>query len=605
VLAGIVAGILAAPVAASAQRAPAAASAAGDRWWQEGVVYQIYPRSFQDSDGDGVGDLRGITQRLDYLRWLGVNALWISPFFPSPMRDFGYDVADYTGVDSTFGTMADFEALVREAHARGLRVILDFVENHSSDQHPWFRASRASRASPRRDWYVWRDPAPGRRAADQLALGVRRQRVDARPDHRAVLLPPVPQEQPDLNWRNPDVRRAMYDAMRFWLDRGVDGFRLDAYPHLVESERLVDNPPDTTWRPGRGEYDRLVAVHTTHQPEALDVLCEMRRVADGYARRDGQGRVLIGEIYTTPERLMTYYGRGGCGAQLPSNFALLGAPWNAATVHERITAYVRALPPGRWPNWVMGNHDNSRLATRLGPEAARAAAVLLLTLHGTPTIYYGDELGMRDVPIPPELVQDPSEKNQPGLGLGRDPERTPMQWSAAPGAGFTTGRPWLPSPPTRAERHVEAARADSASTLTLYRRLLALRRAEPALSRGRFRLLPRQGEVLAYVREDARRGGRRFLVLVNLAATPSAFALAAAGADAASLRGAAARVAAGTHPRGDAAVALDRVALAGSEAVVLRLGAATDAATNAATDASTGASTGAPPGARPRVTKTP
>jgi alpha-glucosidase len=554
----------AAPGAARAQ-APYRAVPASDRWWQEGVVYQVYPRSFQDSNGDGIGDLAGITQRLDYLRDLGVGAIWISPFFPSPMKDFGYDVADYTGVDPMFGTMADFERLVREAHARGIRVLLDFVANHTSDQHAWFRESRASRAGPRRDWYVWRDPAPGGGPPTNWAsvFGGSGWTLDSATGqyyfHQFL------REQPDLNWRSLGVRRAMYDAMRFWLDRGADGFRLDAFPHMVEDARFRDNPADTSWRPGRGAYDRLRPIHSTNQPETLDVLCDMRRVADAYAARDRQARLLIGEIYAAPRELAAYYGRDGCGAQLPSNFGLLGAPWDAATVHARIADYMAALPAGRWPNWVLGNHDKSRLATRLGPDAARAAAVLLLTIRGTPTIYYGDELGMRDVPIPPELVKDPSELGQPGLGLGRDPERTPMQWTGAPGAGFTTGRPWLPVAADAGRVNVASAGADPTSTLALYRRLLALRRAEPALRAGAFRLLPRQGDVLAYLRQDGE--GGRFLVLVNFAAAPGSYALAAGDA---TTRGA--RLVAGTHARPADAGAADRVALQANEAVVFRLG---------------------------------
>jgi alpha-glucosidase len=564
-------------------RAARAAAPAADRWWQEGVVYQVYPRSFQDSDGDGVGDLRGITRRLDYLEWLGVDAIWISPFFPSPMRDFGYDVSDFTGVDPMFGTMADFERLAREAHARGIRVILDFVGNHTSDRHPWFAASRASRTNPKRDWYVWRDPAPnGGPPNNWLSIF----------GGSAWTLDPVTgqyyyhqflREQPDLNWRNPAVQQAMFDAMRFWLDRGADGFRLDAIPHLVEDSLFRDNPPNPGYRPDAGDAARQLWVYTFDRPETREVLCQMRRVVDEYAARDGRARVLIGETGMPPERLMAYYGSNGCGAQLPSNFGLQGAPWNADTLYSRISAYTRALaegapPAGRWPNWVLGNHDNHRLATRLGPEAARAAAVLLLTLRGTPTIYYGDELGMHDVPIPANQVQDPAEKNQPGLGLGRDPERTPMQWEAAPGAGFTTGRPWLPIAADAGQVNVVAARADSASVLTLYHRLLLLRRAGPALTRGTFRLLPRQGDVLAYVREtptgrsEHGADGGRFFVAVNLSAAPVAYTLAPAEVTQLTDSGRrTVRAVAGTHAPSPAMGTLDRVDLRANEAVVLQL----------------------------------
>ncbi|NUQ20582.1 MAG: DUF3459 domain-containing protein [Gemmatimonadaceae bacterium] len=570
-------GLLAAPLLAGAQAPssaapkviPAAAVTPADRWWEEGVVYQVYPRSFQDSDGNGVGDLRGITQRLDYLKTLGINAIWISPFFPSPMRDFGYDVADYTGVDSTFGTLADFDALAKAAHARGIRVILDFVANHSSDQHPWFKESRSSRTNPKRDWYIWRDPAPGGGPPNNWlsvfgGSGWTRDSTTGQYYFHQFL-----KEQPDLNWRNPELQKAMLAAMRFWLDRGADGFRLDAFPHFVEDSLFRDNPVNPNWRPGSGEYDSLQAVHTTHQPGTLDVLCQMRRVANSYQARDGRSRLLIGEVYASPQQLNVYYGKNGCGAQLPSNFGLLGAPWKSDVIWQRIDDYMRALPAGRWPNWVLGNHDNPRLATRLGPDAARAAAVLLLTLPGTPTIYYGDELGMRNVPIPPDRVQDPAEKQQPGLGLGRDPERTPMQWTgSAPNGGFTTGTPWLPVASDVDSVNVAREQRDSASTLALYERLLKLRKTEPALARGSFRLLPRQGDVVAFLREDGSRG--RYLTLVNVGTTATTYAPAAGDR---LTRGGKRRgtIVAGTRGRrGDRVTAAD-IALEPNEGVVIRL----------------------------------
>ena len=307
------------PVAA--RRAPAAPPAAADRWWKEGVVYQVYPRSYQDSNGDGIGDLRGITSRLDYLKWLGVNAIWISPFFPSPMRDFGYDVSDYTGVDSAYGTMADFDALAREAHARGIRVILDFVANHTSDQHAWFVESRASRTNPKRDWYVWRDPAPDGGPPNNWmsVFGGSMWTLDSATGQ--YYLHQFLKEQPDVNWRNPATKRAMYDAMRFWLDRGADGFRLDAFPHFLEDSLFRDNPPNPDYKPGQGDYSRFVPKYSWNVAGTLDVLCDMRRIADQYRARTGRARVLIGEIYASPRETAAYYGVNGCGAQLPSNFS--------------------------------------------------------------------------------------------------------------------------------------------------------------------------------------------------------------------------------------------------------------------------------------------
>ena len=474
-------------------------------WWQRGIVYQVYPRSFMDANGDGVGDLPGIVSRLDYLRGLGVDALWLSPIYPSPMKDFGYDVADYTGVDPLFGTLEDFDRLVGEAHARGLKVILDFVPNHTSDQHPWFRQSRASRSNPRRDWYLWRDPAPdGGPPNNWLSnFGGSAWTLDRSSGqyYYHAFLP----EQPDLNWRNPAVVEAMLGVLRFWLERGVDGFRVDVLWHLIKDAAFRDNPPNANWREGMDPFHRLVPLYTADRPEVHDLVVQMRRVLDAYGER-----VLIGEIYLPIERLVEYYGADLQGAHLPFNFQLISARWDAAHLARLIAEYERLLPQGAWPNWVLGNHDRSRIASRVGPAQARVAAMLLLTLRGTPTLYYGDELGMQDVPIPPARVHDPFERNLPGRGLGRDPERTPMQWSAAAHAGFTTGEPWLPVGANYREVNVEAQRDEPASLLTLYTRLIGLRRGEPALAVGSFELLEGAPEVLAYIR------GGTFLVALNL-----------------------------------------------------------------------------------------
>jgi alpha-glucosidase len=482
-------------------------------WWQRGIIYQVYPRSFMDSDGDGVGDLPGITARLDHLRWLGVDAVWISPVFPSPMKDFGYDVADYTGIHPLFGTLDDFDHLLREAHARELKVILDFVPNHSSDQHAWFRESRSSRDNPKRDWYIWRDAAPdGGPPNNWLSCfggsGWELDEATGQYYYHAFL-----PEQPDLNWRNPEVVEAMLGVLRFWLDRGVDGFRVDVIWHMIKDEHFRDNPPNPEWREGMDPFQSLVPVQTTDRPEVHEVIARMRRLFDEYDER-----VLIGEIYLPVERLVQYYGADLTGAHLPFNFQLVQAKWDARHIAGLIAEYEAALPEGGWPNWVLGNHDQHRIASRVGPAQARVAAMLLLTLRGTPTLYYGDEIGMTDVPIPPERVQDPFEKNVPGMGLGRDPERTPMQWSAAPNAGFTTGAPWLPIAADFREVNVEAQRDAADSILTLYRRLIALRRAEPALEVGSFEPVDAEGDVLAYVRRAAH--GSAFLVALNLGPTP-------------------------------------------------------------------------------------
>jgi alpha-glucosidase len=491
---------------------PAAAA-----WWQRGVVYQIYPLSFLDSNGDGMGDLEGIRARLDYLAWLGVDAVWISPFYPSPMADFGYDVSDYCDVDPRFGSLAQFDQLVAEAHRLGLKVILDFIPNHTSDQHPWFVESRSSRDNDKRDWYLWHDPGPGGGVPSNWLseFGGSAWQLDERTGqyyYHAFL-----KEQPDLNWRNPRVREAMHAVLRFWFARGVDGFRVDAIHHIFKDEALHDNPVNPEYRAGMAPRRQLIRRYTADLPEVQEAIREMRALAAYYGER-----VLIGEAWLPFERLMAYYGKELDCFHLPFNFHLIGTPWKAAALRAMIDEYERMLPPGAWPNWVLGNHDRSRLATRLGLAQARVAAVLLCTLRGTPTLYYGDELGMRDVPIPPEAVQDPYEKNVPGLGLGRDPARTPMQWSAELNAGFSSAQPWLPLAGDASSNNVESQRRDPGSLLALYRTLLALRRARPTLALGSFASFDCGPNVLGYVRTHGR---QRDVVLLNLGSAREPIAL--------------------------------------------------------------------------------
>ena len=485
--------------------------------WQRGIVYQIYPRSFMDSNCDGVGDLPGIRSRLDYLAWLGVDAIWISPIYPSPMADFGYDVSDYCDVDPLFGSLAEFDALVADAHRLGLKVILDYVPNHSSDQHPWFKESRGSRQSARRNWYIWRDPAPdGGPPSNWLSeFGGPAWEWDEGTGqyyYHAYL-----KQQPDLNWRNPAVRDAMHDVLRFWLSRGVDGFRVDTIHHLIKDDQFRDNPPNPDYRPGMPPHRRLIRLYTTDRPEVHEAVAGMRRVLADY-----QDRVLIGEAYLPFDRLMAYDGSELSGFHLPFNFHLIGAQWDARAIAEIAREYETLLPAGAWPNWVLGNHDRSRIASRIGRRQARVAAMMLLTLRGTPTLYYGDEIGMQDVPIPPDLVQDPWEKNVPGIGVGRDPERTPMQWDAGPGAGFTSGAPWLPLAADYRSWNVESERQDPNSILSLYRALIALRRAEPALAIGSYAPVEIGPDLFAYVREH---DGRRLLAMLNLGSAPKQFVL--------------------------------------------------------------------------------
>jgi alpha-glucosidase len=471
-------------------------------WWRSGVVYQVYPRSFADADGDGVGDLEGIRQRLDHLAWLGVDAIWISPFYPSPMADFGYDVADFCDVDPLFGDLADFDRLLADASGLGIRIVVDLVPNHTSDQHPWFLASRSSRDDPKRDWYVWRDgggpdrPPNNWRGAfvEDGAAWTWDETTEQWYLHH--FLP----AQPDLNWANPDVRHAMHDVMRFWLDRGVAGFRIDVV-HCIGRDPLF---PDA--EPPWDELPHCVSNehHTTHE-----YLRELRNLVDGY---EGD-RVIIGETALPGTSWVApYYGEGD-ELHLAFNFATLHAPFDAGTWRKRIDRIVELLDPREaWPSWVLSNHDVARQRTRYGGSESRArvAAVALLTQRGTPFLYAGEELGLEDAHVPPARVVDPG---------GRDGCRAPIPWTATAGHGWGP-EPWLPFPPGAADdRSVEAQRADPGSILHLYGRLLAARRRSAALQRGTLEVLPSPEHVLAWRRQHD--GDRRVTVL-NMGSAPAA-----------------------------------------------------------------------------------
>ncbi len=471
-------------------------------WWKEAVFYQIYPRSFADSDGDGVGDLAGIRARLDDLAWLGVDALWISPFFRSPMADFGYDVSDYCGVDPLFGDLAAFDALVDDAHRLGLRVVIDWVPNHSSDQHPWFLDAASSRESTHRNWYVWRDPNPDGSPPNNwvAAFDLTAPAWTFHEPTGQWYLHLFEEAQPDLNWDEPAVVSAMHDTLRFWLDRGVDGFRADVVHGIGKDPALPDDPPEVAGIP----HCALNDVPVTH-----DRLRAMRTLIDAYPGE----RMMVGEVFLlSTEAVSTYYGHGD-ELHLAFNFPPLFAPWLADRWATCIGDARRSLDPrGAWPTWVLSNHDNSRHRTRYDRSAARAgedqataerrseararaAAVLLLTLRGTPFIYQGDELGLVDADIPEDRVVDPG---------GRDGCRAVLPWDGSDDRGWPTAdgvTTWLPLASESDVRNRVAQRGDPGSILHLYRRAIATRKATPALALGSFEPLPSPEGTLAYRRE--------------------------------------------------------------------------------------------------------
>jgi glycosidase len=482
-------------------------------WWRDAVFYEVYIRSFLDSDGDGIGDLEGITQRLDHLSGtLGVDAVWLTPFYPSPMKDFGYDVSDHVAVDPRFGDLEAFDRLVAEAHGRGLRVLVDFVPNHTSDEHPWFLGSRSSRSDPKRDWYVWRDPAPDGSPPNNwiAAFGGPAWSFDQPTGqyYRHTFLSAMP----DLNWRNPEVRAAMFDVLRFWLDRGVDGFRIDAAHFPMKDPAMRDNPPNRgevkLHRP-LGEYDTQIHIHDAGHPDIHEMYEELRAVLDSY---EGD-RVAIGEIHLFDwPTWAAYYGGGANELHMVFNFGLLRVEWNAEAIVALAREVEEVLPEHAWPNWVLGNHDEERVVSRLGPDLARLGLMLQLTLRGSPTLYYGDELGLPGANITPEQIVDPWGFQSPELS--RDPGRSPMPWSRAPNAGFCASglTPWLPLVPDAENLSVESQQDDPTSFLSFTRQLLTVRRASAALREGRYSSLAAVEDCVVFERCA---GSDRVVVALN------------------------------------------------------------------------------------------
>lgn len=497
---------------AIAQDSASASGAGKQPWWQHAVFYEIYPRSFADSNGDGVGDLKGITSKLDYLKDLGIDAIWISPCFPSPQVDFGYDVSDYENIDPMYGTLADFDTLASEAKKRGIHIILDFVVNHSSDQHPWFLDSKSSRTSAHRDWYIWRDgKGPGQPPNNWVStFGGSAWQFD--PTTGQYYYHYFYPQQPDLNWRNPAVKDAMFDVTRFWYKRGVSGFRLDAVDTLFEDPNLTDNP---IVKPGKNAFGDPFEQHkyNTKLPELHGVLRGLRQVADEY------NAVLIGETWTTDiAELDKYYGEGNNELQLPMDFLFTTVNKLSAPEFRKQIAAVNAA--SGWPTFVISNHDIARSYDRYGDgqhndEIAKLMGGLYLTLRGSPIMYYGEEIGMKTTPpTRKEDVQDPIGQKGWPKEKGRDGERTPMQWSGDENAGFTTGKPWLPVPPTYKTHNVAAESSDANSVLEFYKKVLQVRRSHGALLDGSYTALNQSDEnVLVYVRSNK---DQAILVALNM-----------------------------------------------------------------------------------------
>jgi alpha-glucosidase len=502
--------------AAPAQSQKKAVDAEGHQWWQNAVFLEIYPRSFADSNNDGIGDLNGITSKLDYLRWLGVDAIWITPMYPSPQVDFGYDVSDYENVNPEYGTLCDMDRLIAESKQRNMRIILDFVINHTSDKHPWFIESASSRTNPKRDWYVWRDgKGPGTPPNNWGAVfGGPAWKYDSKTDqwYYHFFYP----QQPDLNWRNPDVEKAMFDVTRWWYKRGIAGFRLDAVDALFEDPKLTDDP---FVKDANGEMVEQ-HVYSDKLPEVHGVLQRLRRVADEY------DSVLIGETWTSNvEELKQYYGVHNSELQMPMDFMLTIV--NKVSAPEFRKQIAAAESSGGWPVYVMSNHDIRRVYDRYGDgqhndQIAKLIASLYLTLRGAPIMYYGEEIGMENNdPKRIEDVMDPIGRLNWPKDKGRDGERTPMQWSAGENAGFSTVKPWNPVGPRFKQYNVEVEKRDPNSILNYYHNLLQLRHTEAAFFDGNYVPLNEDdANVLAYVRSYR---GQNILVVLNMSGSAQEF----------------------------------------------------------------------------------
>lgn len=530
-------------------------------WWRQAVIYQIYPRSFADANGDGIGDLPGISGRLDYIADTGFDTIWLSPFYRSPMADFGYDISDYTDVDPIFGNLDDLDVLIDRAHGRGIRVIVDWVPSHTSKEHAWFVDSRSSRTSAHRDWYVWRDGRPDggppNNWQSQFPAVGSGWSFDERTEQWYLhsYLP----EQPDLDWGNPEVVEAMSNVLRFWLRRGVDGFRIDVPQRLAKHPDLLDNPgianePDRRFVGRRFDED---------QPAVFERLRQVRRVVDEFP-----DRLLVGEVYVLDQRRMASYVNDGDGLHLAHNFTFLRLPWEAQAFRDTLLELEGCLAPGAWPAWCLGNHDHGRIASRFdydghGDARARLVSMLLLTLRGTPFFYQGDELGLPDSVVAQDQIVDVHD---------RDRARGPMPWGApsrvGAAAGFSSGTPWLPLATAAETLNAATQRMEPHSHLTLVRELLQLRRRFVALHDGAMNVLDGPPEVLAFSRQAG--SGQSWLIALNFEDKPIRMELASIGSVGWSARDVDLRLAISTDPtRSRGAVVGGSIELASLEGVVL------------------------------------
>jgi alpha-glucosidase len=485
-------------------------------WWKHGVIYQIYPRSFYDTSGDGIGDIPGIHAKLDYLQDLGIDGIWLSPINRSPMYDFGYDISDYRAIDPIFGSNEKFEKFIREARKRNIHILMDLVMNHSSHLHPWFLDARSSRSNPKRDWYIWHDGRKGKYPNNWYAsFGGRAWEWDQLTGQ--YYLHTFLKEQPDLNWRNPQLKQAMFGEIRYWLDRGVDGFRLDVVNWFIKDDKFRNNPFGIG--PYPRPYDLQKHIYDRNRPEVHHLLNEFRELLDSYSQRMSVGEVFVekpGNVQLAAE----YLGNGDDELHLSFDFTMLYSRWGAKQYKKTVDTWMSLIPEKGWPCHVLGNHDQPRTMSRLGGDAeaerrSRVLAALLLTLKGTPFMYYGDEIGMKNGKIKRGQLMDPVGKKYWPLHPGRDPERTPMQWDSTAFAGFSQKEPWLPVNPDYKRVNVKAQQNDRGSLLSWYRDLLHLRKNSMVLSMGSWKPVDNPGrDIYAYYRWY---DGKTNLVILNFA----------------------------------------------------------------------------------------